>query len=238
MNQYEFIAPWGAKIKAYAREGTIDWNSLQSCVTEDEYRVDRLPDKGVAVDAGSYIGACSLALASKGYMVYAIEPLPENNEVAYKNFKLNNFDKIKLYKNALASKKDSTAAIYYFDTSTELGKQHEFIGMPVRDHRAGKKIEVPTITLEQIFKENNLEKIDFLKVDIEGGEWDIFENISEETLDKISRIAIEIDSPTPTTTTKFLKLLKDKFYDASPDYFPDWCTPGILLHGYFINKKI
>lgn len=237
----EFISPWGLAVKGDVREGTIDWNTLQSCITEDEYRISRLPKNGVAIDIGAYIGGCSLALASYGYRVFSVEPLPENNNLFRRNIYLNGYeDRIKLYERAVTSKENAMKSIYYFDTSNELGKQHEFIGMPVHDKRAGKKIKVPTITLEQIFKENNLEKIDFLKVDIEGGEWDIFENIPEYLLDKIDRIAIEIDGTPekPTSTTKFLKLLKGKFEDYSRDYFPEWCEPGVSLHGYYRRKGL
>jgi FkbM family methyltransferase len=238
---HKFIAPWGAEIKAGSREGTIDWNTLTSCITQDEYRVARLPLNGVAIDVGGYVGACSLALASRGYKVFCIEPIPENNILTRENIEINHFqDKIALLERAMTSKKDEYAAIHYYNTSSELGKQHEFIGMPLNDKRAGRAINVKTITLEQIFTENKLEKIDFLKIDIEGGEWDIFKNIPEYLLDKIDRIALEIDgvAGVPTSTTKFLKLLKDKFVDYSREYFPDWCAPGMSVHGYYRNKKI
>jgi len=47
------------------------------------------------------------------------------------------------------------------------------------------------VTLEQIMKLFNLEKIDFLKCDIEGGEWSMFSKTSTEILNKIDRISME-----------------------------------------------
>ena len=47
------------------------------------------------------------------------------------------------------------------------------------------------MTLEEMMEIYSLEKIDFLKCDIEGGEYDLFRSLSRETLDKIDRIAIE-----------------------------------------------
>ena len=52
----------------------------------------------------------------------------------------------------------------------------------------GNKIK---ITLEKIMDIYNLEKIDFLKCDIEGGEWSIFCRIDPEILSKINRISME-----------------------------------------------
>lgn len=47
------------------------------------------------------------------------------------------------------------------------------------------------MTLEEMMEIFNIKKIDFLKCDIEGGEYELFKNLSEETLSKIDRIAIE-----------------------------------------------
>ncbi len=46
-------------------------------------------------------------------------------------------------------------------------------------------------TIEELMNLFGLERIDFLKVDIEGGEYNLFKNIDQSTLDKIDRIAIE-----------------------------------------------
>ena len=47
------------------------------------------------------------------------------------------------------------------------------------------------MTLEEMMDLYNIDKIDFLKCDIEGGEYDLFNSLSQETLSKIDKIAIE-----------------------------------------------
>ena len=54
--------------------------------------------------------------------------------------------------------------------------------------------DVETISLDDIIQTNNIEKIKLLKIDCEGAELDIFENIKPENLNKISKMVIETHS--------------------------------------------
>ena len=47
-----------------------------------------------------------------------------------------------------------------------------------------------TISLNEVFRENNLQQCDFLKMDCEGCEYELFSNASKQTLKKISFIAM------------------------------------------------
>jgi autotransporter strand-loop-strand O-heptosyltransferase len=51
---------------------------------------------------------------------------------------------------------------------------------------------VPCITLEDLLKKNSLPYVDLLKIDIEGYEYAIFSNVSDDTLKKFNKILIEI----------------------------------------------
>jgi FkbM family methyltransferase len=55
-------------------------------------------------------------------------------------------------------------------------------------------ISVMTITLEDIFKKENLNHCDFLKMDCEGSEYEILFNTKPEILRKISNIFLEYHS--------------------------------------------
>lgn len=50
---------------------------------------------------------------------------------------------------------------------------------------------IETISLEDIIKENDIDYIDILKIDIEGGEYDLMSNLSDEIFNKIGQITIE-----------------------------------------------
>jgi FkbM family methyltransferase len=48
------------------------------------------------------------------------------------------------------------------------------------------------ITIQEIMKMYNLDRIDFIKMDIEGGEYDLLNNTPVEVLDKIDKISCEM----------------------------------------------
>lgn len=54
--------------------------------------------------------------------------------------------------------------------------------------------EVEVIGINDLMNNLGLEKIDFLKIDCEGAEKDIFENITNDTLNKINKVVIEYHS--------------------------------------------
>lgn len=248
MSTDSFTTPWGATIKADYREDTNDWNTLTSCLTEDEYQVQQLPKDGTAIDVGAHIGAVTMALASKGWRVIAAEILPENLGLLKINLEINKFnsDTASIVAKAVTDKDGEEIPAYYVDTSSETGNAHRFIGSTNARSGGdphlfnGREVIVPTTTLEQIFKDFNLKKVDFLKVDIEGGEWDMISGTPKYILDKIARIAVEIESldGKPTSTEEYGKLLGPDWKDISEQMFPLWCNPGNIVHGYFVNKKL
>jgi len=59
-------------------------------------------ERGVVVDVGANIGACSMELAAMGAKVYAFEPVSSSFDLLNRSVSLNNFgDRIQLYQNAL-----------------------------------------------------------------------------------------------------------------------------------------
>jgi 23S rRNA U2552 (ribose-2'-O)-methylase RlmE/FtsJ len=68
------------------------------------------------------------------------------------------------------------------------------------------------MTLDDVFDLYQLDRIDFLKCDIEGGEYDLFNSLSEDTLSKIDRIAIETHDDNKNEHFSLPGKIKHSFY--------------------------
>jgi FkbM family methyltransferase len=66
---------------------------------------------------------------------------------------------------------------------------------PRTDRRMLETLNVPGKRLETFLRENRLDVIDLLKVDIEGAEVLLFDSVSDETFKRIGQIAVEFHEP-------------------------------------------
>lgn len=206
---------------------TNDYDMYTSVMIEDAYRLQHFPLRQdmTAIDLGGHIGTVSLILASMGVKVYSVEILPENIEVFKWNLKENNLqDQVKIYQKAVASSSRQTIKAYYPDPkASRYHFFHHFLGWTKegRSSKIERSINVETITIEDIFKENNLDHCHIVKVDLEGAEWDAFKDIPENILQSIDVVMGEVeckDVERDVDNAALLPLLKEHFVNASMIY--------------------
>jgi len=159
----------------------------------------------IIIDIGANIGIFSLFAAKKTHnLVYAFEPSIENIKYLVKNMQVNGV------KNVLVNK---------LAVSDKIGKKKLYLtknpaGHMLFDHsiegRQRKYIEVPTTTLQSILNNNNLEQVDFLKMDCEGSEGAIITSTPKEYLRKIKKIVMEFhDNVSPLKHYEIQGLLEE-----------------------------
>jgi FkbM family methyltransferase len=142
------------------------------------------------IDIGAHKGYFSLfaaKYAGSNSRIFAIEPEPVNYNILVKNINCNRCSSISPQQCAI---------------STTTGKQKLYLSESVNHSliKASEKhpyvkqdgsIDVVTFTLQDFLHCNSLSQVDFLKIDCEGGEYDILFNTDDETFSKISTLALE-----------------------------------------------
>ncbi len=140
----------------------------------------------LVIDIGANIGVFGL-YASKNLasMVYEIEPLVENIPIIKSNFEKNNFKNLKIL-NVAVSDKDGSDKLF----TADLDSHGLLFDHNVQGGLTKFKI-VKTMTLETIIKKNKINHINFLKMDCEGSEGNIFKSTKSKTWKMIDKVAIE-----------------------------------------------
>jgi len=125
----------------------------------------------IVVDLGANIGYISLIISEllKDGHLYAIEPEPENYDILSYNIKINRCKNVSCHNLAISN----TNGISKFF----IGKTSNLGGLIKSKNTPGKEIEVSTITLTDFFKGKELPN--FIKMDVEGFEVEIFDGMYE-----------------------------------------------------------
>jgi FkbM family methyltransferase len=155
----------------------------------------------VIVDVGANKGDYSLLAAKlmndKG-KVLCFEPFPENVKIIKKSIKANGYSSIRVFNIALFDKnknielfvgdKSGWHSIYYKGSS-------------------GKKIRVKAMKLDDILKNNKIGRIDVMKIDVEGAEFNVLKGAIK-TIRKSRKMHLFIDLDNPKQAHKIFEFLK------------------------------
>ena len=118
----------------------------------------------VFFDVGSYFGYYALLAAARGARVFAFEPDAGNYELLRQHQAMNRFDRLKTFRRALS---DAPGIVRFALASGE----NRGRGRIARDADAGLPAEeVEATTLDAFAAEVALERLDALKLDVEGAE--------------------------------------------------------------------
>ena len=161
------------------------------------------------IDLGANQGLFTHLLLTKGSKkVYAVEALSSACENLNKMFD----DRVVVINKAISDKNEKKTL--YFDkidttishTDLERSKKHWGNSDKVYD-----SIVIDGITINDLINEYKLTKIDLLKVDIEGDEYAVFKNITDESLSKIDNMLIEYHHNYNNDVDIILERIKDDF---------------------------
>jgi FkbM family methyltransferase len=138
----------------------------------------------VVVDIGANIGTFSVyaAMVCGASRVLSFEPFPENYKLLSKNVGANQLGMVTCVNQAVAGKPGRRT----FGLHSEDAGSHSLVATPSAD-----TIEVECCTFEDIFERFGIDRIDYLKMDCEGAEYEILEHASRARLQQIKQISME-----------------------------------------------
>jgi FkbM family methyltransferase len=173
------------KFPIYVRNGTTDVLLYKSIIENAEYDFVAEKEPKIIIDAGANIGLASVFFANKypNAKIIAIEPEEFNFEILEKN--------TEPYSNIYAVKAalwNSICELDLFGGYDDWGFRLE---MDKKESRMQKQHLTKTVTIEKIMEDFNIDKIDILKIDIEGSEKEVF-NSSSAWIDKVNSIIVEL----------------------------------------------
>lgn len=190
----------GTKLKFDLRDDyDTDAIVIKEIFEENVYEVNggRFAVEGVTVDIGANIGAFALLAASHDSMVYAVEPEPHNLEAMKNNIALSDLDNLVTAVPYGISNFKGTAIIHDSGGGSSIKDDGSF----------GAEIEI--MTLDNLFDLYHIEKVNVLKIDVEGSEGDIILGASKETLNKCAYITMEFDIRSGSTLGQIVQKLSE-----------------------------
>ena len=153
-----------------------------------KHEYGEIPGRGVVVDIGGNVGSFAIyaATMSSDSKIIVLEPCPKFYETLCANVAENSFGSRIVCCQAAVGVEDSTCRLviessdFAYPTTTSSNSEQE-----------PDAVEVECVTLAGILEKNGIDFIDLLKVDCEGGEYDLIYSASEESLNRVRTIRME-----------------------------------------------
>jgi len=188
------------------RAGTTDLAVLNEAVFMNPYLGSghiELREDSVVMDVGANMGDFAIQAAARCPLgrVFAVEPMSEYSSLLETNKKLNRLSNIEIIRVALG---DHEGEISLSVAGAESGAY--FNGTTRR--------EIARLTtLPQLMQERGLDRLDLLKMDCEGSEWDILP-AAHAVLPRIRQICMEVHPSRGWTAEKLAEMLRSTGYEV------------------------
>jgi FkbM family methyltransferase len=166
----------------------------------------RVAPGDVVVDIGANIGTFSVyaSKACGASRVVSFEPFPDNYRMLSKNAAQKQLRNITCVNRAVGgSRGRRTLGLDPVDCGCHSLVMGSF----------GRTVEVECITLQDVFEQFSLAKVDYLKMDCEGAEYEILENATSR-LKQIRRISMETHTIPGRNPEDLKKLLSENGFEV------------------------
>jgi FkbM family methyltransferase len=181
-----------------AREAPAGSNSLGEFAAPDRAHVDEMEavaalldeNKGVLVDVGAHRGSSLVHFARRKWKTYAFEPDDKNRSILQKVVQKEKFSVV-VDQRAVGNLDGQMRAFYTSSESSGISSLHPITS----GHQASQQVE--TVTLDRAIEQYGIEKIDVLKIDVEGNEIFALEGFSFQPTPRVIVVEYEDSKSVP-----------------------------------------
>jgi FkbM family methyltransferase len=200
-------------VRFHARTAMDVWIIKETCLDRDyETASVGLQDGWTILDIGAGLGDFAICAARRNPrgVVYAYEPFPESFALLEENVRLNGLENVRMFPYAVGAARAGRLTLY----ATGEAVQHRTAG--ASEAPTASAFDVTSVSLDQIFEEQNLARCDFLKIDCEGAEYEILLNTSDRTLGRIRHVCLEYhEGVTPHSREDLARFFRDKGFHVA-----------------------
>lgn len=195
--------------------GAMDVWAVKETFLDEFYTRYGVPvqDGWTVLDIGAGIGDFSIyaAFGRPETKVYAFEPYPGSFLLLNENLERNVIENVFPFQQAIWGK----VGELILDQS--VGEPLQFSSREVVvEPGKTRQIKVHAVTLADVLAQHTLDRVDLLKLDCEGAEYEILMNAQEETLAKVQRIVMEYHNvDVDHTHVQLIRFLESVGYTVS-----------------------
>ena len=206
---------FGYKINAFDY-GTIRF-LFEEIFYRNEYLFNSKNKKPIIFDCGANIGFATIFFKwlYPESEIYAFEPDKKTFEILKKNISQNKLKNVHLFNSAIS---DKNGNIDFFIDSKSPGS---LVMSTKRERMPKDKITVDCLSLSSLIKNKNLSKIDYVKMDIEGSENEVIQDLNKNhQLKNIAKFSIEYHHKITghkSQLSKFLQIFENNGFEYQID---------------------
>ena len=212
-----FLLKLRSGLRFWVRSLMDVWIIKETCLDRDyEQHGAPLQDGWTVIDIGAGLGDFALyaAYGRPQTAVLALEPFPESFDLLGRNLQLNQIGQVTPLPLAVG-KQSGTLTLATVGAAVQHTTAQETAAAPLPGAGVDQTLTVQGISLDDLFAQQEIERCHFMKVDCEGAEFDIFFHASDDTLDRIERIALEVhEGVTPHKAADLAKFFRHKGFQV------------------------
>lgn len=218
----------GTKIRVHPNSKGLNY-VFYSAYLKREYdglKMFEIKADDIVIDIGAHLGFFTIKAAKTAVngTVYAFEPFSMHYKLLEENIVSNQFNNVKLFNRAVTDK-DGELSFFY----TMIGDPGDTSLFKINPEEKTYEEKVKTISLQDFFQKEKLDRCDFLKIDCEGAEYSILMSADRNTLNKIQKIAMEWHRFEPEQSPqKLAEFLKENGFNLIEPFSYDQMT-GFLF---------